>query len=40
LLLQNAIEKTGSIGQAKVADVLTKMGVTTLFGRTKFSTGR
>jgi branched-chain amino acid transport system substrate-binding protein len=38
LLLQNAIEKADSIDQAKVADVLNKMDVTTLFGRTKFST--
>ena len=38
LLLQNAIEKAGSIEQAKVADVLNKIDVTTMFGRTKFST--
>jgi branched-chain amino acid transport system substrate-binding protein len=38
LLLQHAIEQAGSIDQAKVADVLNKMEVTTLFGRTKFST--
>jgi len=38
LLLQNAIEKAGSIDQAKVAEVLNKTDATTLFGRTKFST--
>ncbi len=38
LLLQHAIEQVGSIDQAKVADALNKMDVTTLFGRTKFST--
>jgi branched-chain amino acid transport system substrate-binding protein len=38
LLLQHAIEQAGSIDQAKVADVLNKIDVTTLFGRTKFST--
>jgi branched-chain amino acid transport system substrate-binding protein len=38
LLLQHAIEKAGGIDQEKVADVLNKMDVTTLFGRTKFST--
>jgi branched-chain amino acid transport system substrate-binding protein len=38
LLLQHAIEQAGTIDQAKVADALNKMDVTTLFGRTKFST--
>jgi len=38
LILARAIEKAGSIDQAKVADELNKMDVTTLFGRTKFST--
>jgi branched-chain amino acid transport system substrate-binding protein len=38
LLLQRAIEQSGSIEQAKVADALNKMDATTLFGRTKFST--
>jgi len=38
LLLQRAIEQAGSIEQAKVADVLNKIDVTTMFGRTKFST--
>jgi branched-chain amino acid transport system substrate-binding protein len=38
LLLQHAIEQAGSIDQAKVADVFNKIDVTTLFGRTKFST--
>ena len=38
LLLQHAIEQSGSIDQAKVAAVLNKIDVTTLFGRTKFST--
>lgn len=37
LLLQHAIERADSIDQAKVADVLNKMTVTTLFGLTKFS---
>ena len=37
LLLQHAIEKAGSIDQAKVAAELNKTDVTTLFGRTKFS---
>ena len=37
LLLQHAIEESGSIDQAKVAAVLNKMDVTTMFGRTKFS---
>jgi branched-chain amino acid transport system substrate-binding protein len=38
LLLQHAIELAGSIDQTKVAEQLNKMNVTTLFGRTKFST--
>ena len=38
LLIQRAIEQAGSIDQAKVAEVLNGMDVTTLFGRTKFST--
>src|SRR5215468_7875230 len=38
LILQHAIEQSGSIDQAKVAAELNKMDVTTLFGRTKFST--
>lgn len=38
LLLEHAIELAGSIDQAKVAAELNKMDVTTLFGRTKFST--
>jgi branched-chain amino acid transport system substrate-binding protein len=38
LILQHAIEQAGSIDQAKVAAVLNKTDVTTLFGRTKFST--
>jgi branched-chain amino acid transport system substrate-binding protein len=38
LLLQHAIEQAGTIDQAKVADALNKMDVTTLFGRTKFAT--
>ena len=38
LILQHAIEKAGSIDQDKVAAELNKMDVTTLFGRTKFST--
>ena len=38
LLLQHAIEESASIDQAKVAAVLNKIDVTTLFGRTKFST--
>ena len=37
-LLQRAIEQAGSIEQAKVAEVLNAMDVTTMFGRTKFST--
>jgi len=38
LILQHAIEQAGSIDQAKVAAALSAMDVTTLFGRTKFST--
>jgi len=38
LILQHAIEQAGSIDQAKVAAELNKMDVTTLFGRSKFST--
>ena len=38
LILQHAIEKAGSIDQAKVAAELNTMDVTTLFGHTKFST--
>jgi len=38
LLLQRAIEQAGSPEQAKVAGVLNSMDVTTMFGRTKFST--
>ena len=38
MLLQRAIEQAGSIDQAKVAEVLNGMDVTTMFGRTKFST--
>ena len=38
MLLQHAIEQSGSIEQAKVAAALNKMDVTTMFGRTKFST--
>jgi branched-chain amino acid transport system substrate-binding protein len=38
LILQHAIEQSGAIDQAKVAAELNKMDVTTLFGRTKFST--
>jgi branched-chain amino acid transport system substrate-binding protein len=38
LILQHAIEKAGSIDQDKVAAELNKVDVTTLFGRTKFST--
>ena len=37
MLLQHAIEESGSIDQAKVAAVLNKTDVTTMFGRTKFS---
>ncbi len=35
MLLQHAIELAGSIDQAKVAEQLNKMDVTTLFGRTR-----
>ena len=38
LLIQRAIEQAGTIDQSKVAEVLNGMDVTTLFGRTKFST--
>jgi len=38
MLLQHVIEQAGSIEQANVADALNKLDVTTLFGRTKFST--
>lgn len=38
MLLQHAIEQVGSLDQAKVADALNKMDLTTMFGRTKFST--
>src|SRR5207249_3710972 len=38
LILQHAIEQAASIDQAKVAAELNKMDVTSLFGRTKFST--
>ena len=38
LILQHAIEQAGSIDQAKVANALNTMDVTTMFGRTKFST--
>jgi branched-chain amino acid transport system substrate-binding protein len=38
LILQHAIEQAGSIDQTNVAEQLNKMDVTTLFGRTKFST--
>jgi len=38
LILQHAIEQAGSIDQAMVANALNAMDVTTLFGRTKFST--
>ena len=38
MILQHAIEKAGSIDPAKVTAELNKMDVTTLFGRTKFST--
>jgi branched-chain amino acid transport system substrate-binding protein len=37
LILQHAIEQSGSIDQAKVAAVLNKLDVTTMFGRSKFS---
>ena len=38
LILQHAIEQAGSIDQEKVAAALNAIDVTTLFGRTKFST--
>ena len=38
VVLQHAIEQAGSIDQAKVADALNKFDVTSMFGRTKFST--
>jgi branched-chain amino acid transport system substrate-binding protein len=38
LILQHAIEQSGSIDQAKVAAALNKLDVTTMFGRSKFST--
>jgi branched-chain amino acid transport system substrate-binding protein len=38
LILQHAIEKAGSVEQAKVAGELNKTDVTTFFGKTKFST--
>jgi branched-chain amino acid transport system substrate-binding protein len=38
LLFQHAIEQAQSIEPQKVADVLNKMDVTTLWGKTKFST--
>ncbi len=38
LVLAHAIEQAGSIDQTKVAAALNKMDVTTMFGRTKFST--
>lgn len=38
LIFQHAIEQAGSIDPQKVAAALNKMNVTTLFGRTKFST--
>jgi len=38
MLLQHAIEQAGSVEPAKVADALNKMDLTTMFGRTKFST--
>jgi len=38
LILQHAIEQSGSIDQTQVAAELNKMDVTTLFGRTRFST--
>ncbi len=37
LILQNAIEKAGSVDQAKVAAELIKTDATTFFGKTKFS---
>ena len=38
LILQHAIEQAGSVDPAQVAAALNKMDVTTMFGRTKFST--
>jgi branched-chain amino acid transport system substrate-binding protein len=38
LILQHAIEQAGTIDQTQVAAALNKMNVTTMFGRTKFST--
>jgi branched-chain amino acid transport system substrate-binding protein len=38
LILQHAIEQAGSVDPAKVAAALNKVDVTTMFGRTKFST--
>jgi branched-chain amino acid transport system substrate-binding protein len=38
LILQHAIEQAGTIDQSQVAAALNKMNVTTMFGRTKFST--
>ena len=38
IILQHAIEKAGSIDQAKVAAALDAMDVTTYFGRVKFAT--
>src|SRR5271167_3645349 len=38
LILQRAIEQTGSTDTAKVADALNKTDITTFYGRTKFST--
>jgi branched-chain amino acid transport system substrate-binding protein len=38
LILQHAIEQANSIDPSRVADALDKMNVTTMFGRTKFST--
>jgi len=38
LLLQHAIEQAGSIDPVKVVDVLNQVDVTTMFGRTRFST--
>jgi branched-chain amino acid transport system substrate-binding protein len=38
ILLAHAIGEARSIEQAKVADVLNRLDVTTMFGRTKFST--
>jgi branched-chain amino acid transport system substrate-binding protein len=38
LILQHAIEQAGSVDPAQAAAALNKMDVTTMFGRTKFST--